>query len=489
VSAGSQAIPRRALRASLFSGERAPNAPSVGVSTPAYCLALLAVFVEFVISGNTLNLLGIPYNQLGGNPLVKFHPATYLAVIAAIVALAAGSSRGRGLGHLLSKAPALLVFGAVIIFCTVFATVNVGVTGAGIYIDTYLSAGALAVVMVDADARQRRILARLVLALCVMNVLISLAEYVHKEHFIPLEIQTGDGKLVTDDGTDEFRPAALYGHSLSGAMATAFGVFLLLSMRLRFATAAICFGIFAVGLLGFGGRAALGVTLGLLALRVTVTFARDFMRGRVNGRLLATVLLSALVLGPLAAYLLTDTPVGERIAARSYYDDSAEVRTDQWQVFGKLTPNQAMFGTPATDLQQIYDQVGLAGVENPFILVFLNLGIVGSPIFAFGLIAYFFYLGRAYPESRWLLFAAILILSGSNSIGTKSADLVMMTACAVTMRGQLGRHPLRVLRTLPAQSVFPHLRPKGLTQEAQIPEANVSSARPNRGLSSDVVQR
>ena len=131
------------------------------------------------------------------------------------------------------------------------------------YVDNYLSAGGLAIAMFSANGRQRRVIAQLILVLCVINVLISLAEYVHQEHFIPLDMKSGDGKVYSDDESEEFRPAALYTHPLTGAMATAFGLF---SSRNEIAIwdRAICVGIFAVGLLGFGGRAALGVTIGLL---------------------------------------------------------------------------------------------------------------------------------------------------------------------------------------------------------------------------------
>ena len=488
VNSGPYAAPQRALRASLFSGRTLQPSSAFHVSTVAFTFVLLAVVVEFCISGNTLSVLGLSYSEPGGSPFVKFHPATYIAVIGAIVALAQGSAQSRGLGFLLSKAPTLLLFAATTIFCTVFATVNVGLTGAGVYIDTYLSAAALAVAMVNSSAQQRRLLARLILMLCIINVLISLAEYIHQEHFIPLDVQTGDGKTVNDNLSDEFRPAGLYAHPLAGAMATSFAVFLTLSSRLRFVTAAACFGIFAVGLLGFGGRAALGVTIGLLALRVIITLVRDGVRGRVNGRLLATVLLCVSILGPLTVFLLATTPIGERIAARSYYDDSAEVRVDQWRVLDKLTPVQAMFGTPVADLQQIYEQVGIPGVESPFILIFLNLGIIGSPIFAFGLIVYFLYLRRAYPDSGWLLLAAILILSSSNSIGVKSPDLFMMTACAVTMTGQAGVRSVR-LRLQRPRLMLPSLLPKALMPNPQGHRVVMSITRANRGLSRNVVQQ
>lgn len=476
----------RGLRASLYSGTRGQSEGTNRTSPLAFTLALLAVTCEFCISGNTLNQMGISYSTLGGSPFVKFLPATYLAIFGAVISL---NSRQGGLGHLFSRAPALLLYCALIVFCIIFAAVNVGLTGVGVYIDTFISAGALAIIMVNASARERAILARLVLAFCVINVLISLAEYVHQDHFIPFTDELG--KMYRDGQSGEFRPAALYAHPLTGSMATAFGIFLVLEMNLRFVTTGACFVILSVGLLAFGGRSALAVTVSLLLLRVFVTFVRDMIIGRrVNGRLLGVLALAILVLGPLVGFLLTATPVGQRIEARAYYDDSAEVRADQWRVFEKLNIQQAMFGTPAAELGSIFQQVGLHGIENPFILVFLNLGIVGVPFFGGGLLAYFLYIRRAYPDSGWLLGAALLILSASNSIGTKSPDLFMMTACAVSMKkyGRLGL--TRVARRLRPTMHFPHLLPKELSPEASTGRPmKMAIANKDRGLSSYVVRR
>ena len=49
----------------------------------AFVIALLAIIVEFAVSGNSLADLGIDYSSPGGNPLFKLHPGTYLAGIAA----------------------------------------------------------------------------------------------------------------------------------------------------------------------------------------------------------------------------------------------------------------------------------------------------------------------------------------------------------------------------------------------------------------------
>ncbi len=247
--------------------------------------------------------------------------------------------------------------------------------------------------------------------------------------------------------------------------------------------AAALFGLFAVGLLAFGGRAALGVTIAVLVLLTIRSFGRDFAHGRINGRLLGTALLTVSILAPVSAFLLTETPIGERLAAKAYYDDSAEVRADQWLVLHKLTTNQAMFGTPAADLEQVYAQVGLVGVENPLILIFLNLGIVGAPIFGCGLMAYFIYLRHAYPGSGWLLLAAILILSSSNSIGVKGPDLFMMTACVVTMTGRTEKSAIRARRTFRRPTILGLLRSRGLATDGQAPDPVI---KPYRGLSPSV---
>ena len=488
-SAGLYEPSSRALRASLYAGVPARGHAHAGMAPFAFALTFLAVFASFTISGNTLNVLGTHYADQGGNPLLKIHPATYLAAMAAMASVASGSFHGRGLGYVFGKAPALCFFIGLTIFCTLFAYVNVGITGVGIYIDNYLSAGGLAIAMFSASERQRRILARLILFLCMVNVLISLAEYVHQEHFIPLDIKSDNGKVYSDDGSDEFRPTALYTHPLTGAMATAFALFLVIETRLRFRVRAILFGIFAVGLLGFGGRAALGVTIGLLVARVIITFTRDFLNGRVNGRLLGMILMAVCLLGPLAAYLLTETPVGERLAARAYYDESAEVRSDQWKVLSEVNLPQALYGTPSADVELIYEQVGLNGVENPLILIFLNLGIIGSPILVLSLVIYFLYLRQAYPGSGWLLLAAAFIFFSSNSIGSKSPDLFMMTACAVTMKRQLEDRSARTGRMFRSQFVSLRSQSTGLTRDPGVGRTIMSLRKAARHLSPSVVKR
>jgi hypothetical protein len=102
--------PPRALRASLFVGLPARGVAHASVPPFAFVLTFLAVLASFTISGNTLNILGTHYAEPGGNPVLKIHPATYLAVMAAIASLVSGSAAQSRLGYIFGKAPALFFF-------------------------------------------------------------------------------------------------------------------------------------------------------------------------------------------------------------------------------------------------------------------------------------------------------------------------------------------------------------------------------------------
>ncbi len=119
--------------------------------------------------------------------------------------------------------------------------------------------------------------------------------------------------------------------------------------------------------------------------------------------------------------------------------------------------------------------------------MFLNLGIIGVPFFAGALIAFFLYLGRTYPDSRWLLLAAFVILSSSNSIGVKSPDLFMLTACAAGMKGY-GRLKMAAPK-LRRRLLFSHLPPTGLSAQVPVRRAMAGPVRPYGALSSAVVPR
>ncbi|HEY6434140.1 MAG TPA: hypothetical protein VIZ17_19370, partial [Acetobacteraceae bacterium] len=53
----------------------------------AFAFGFVAVILVFALPGSLLNAIGLYSYQSGGNPLSKFHPATYAAVLGSLFAL------------------------------------------------------------------------------------------------------------------------------------------------------------------------------------------------------------------------------------------------------------------------------------------------------------------------------------------------------------------------------------------------------------------
>lgn len=412
-------------------------------SRVAYVLGVVAVCVYFVISPNILALLGIDYAAPGGNLLIKLHPGTYIAALAAGVALFAEPS-GAGFARLFRSGPGLAVYLLLIPICAFYSIASVGFSGAATYVESYLSAGLVAVALETATERQLRILARIILAFCLLNVAVSVAESLLQTHFIPLqigELSTAARDAALREDSDDFRGAALYAHPLTGALVTSMAIFLLFQMRTGVIMGAVAFTILLVGLLSFGGRMALITTCSLLILMTVFGLLRGLVTRRLNLGFVGVILAGAVVLPPLLFMLNAQADIGERILSHLYYDDSMDVRSVQWQVLNLVNTRDVLFGVTPDRLMVLKYQIGLAAettdIENFWLLMLLNLGVIGFCVLLLALGVYLAHLGRRSGSAAgWLMIVAVIVIdSSSNSLGRKTADLVFLTACMLAATG------------------------------------------------------
>jgi hypothetical protein len=409
----------------------------------AFAIALFAVILEFAISGNTLESMGINYATPGGNPLMKLHPGTYLVMIAAFMVLMLARPTGSGLVRFFRDTPALAAFVLLTLFCSFYSIANVGFSGAAVYVESYLSAGFLAVALAGGTDRQKRSLAWWILGFCVLSIAISIVEGATQTHLITLHFGDATAEQLGMDSMDseDFRGAGLFPHPLTGALTTSMAIFLLLRMRMNWLLKAVLFTTFLIGLLSFGGRAALGITLILLALAAAVVLLRGIVTRNLSIGFVGTIAAAVVILPPLMLIVITSTDIGERIFSHLYLDESADARTLQWLVLNHLNLHDALFGVAPDRLANLKYQIGLGGdttdIENFWLLMFLNLGAIGFVVFLIALGLFLMHLGRttAHPLGWMLLIASVLIDSTSNSMGRKSVDLFFMVACLVAMTG------------------------------------------------------
>ena len=117
------------------------------------------------------------------------------------------------------------------------------------------------------------------------------------------------------------------------------------------------------------------------------------------------------------------------------------VRVAQWDVLDLLSLGEVLFGTTRARVDLLTAQIGLifegSGIENPWLLLFLNLGIINLIPFLLGLSVFLVYLARLGGRPfGWMLVGTFLaIASTSNSLGVKTSDLSFLAAFAFAMSG------------------------------------------------------
>jgi hypothetical protein len=407
-----------------------------------YRLAVFAVLLQFAVSPNVLILMGINYDATGGNPLLKLHPATYIAAIAACLALNGSRPAGSALTRLFRNSPALALYLVMIPFIAAYSIACVGFSGAGVYVETYFAAGMITLALENGTDRQHKFLARMIIAICVLNVAISVGESLTQTHLIPMQQFEG---MLPDDQSD-FRGAALFPHPLTGALITSLAIFLLLGMQSGWLTKATLFTVFVIGLLSFGGRAAMATTIVLLAAGTLIALVRGLLYRRLSGGLVAALLAVVILLIPLLVALTTGTSIGDRILSHLYADDSVDVRSVQWLVLGRLNLHDVLFGVTPARLGMLKYQIGLAAVdtdiENFWLLMFLDLGIIGFAVWLVALALFLVHHGRRTGSAYgWLILLAFMIIdSTSNSLGRKTSDLVFLSAIMIGLSGYRRAH-------------------------------------------------
>jgi hypothetical protein len=231
-------------------------------------------------------------------------------------------------------------------------------------------------------------------------------------------------------------------------------------MQPRLAVLAPTFLLLLVGLLAFGGRAALFITVGASGLAAFWVVMSGIIKRTLKLETVTYILIALVLLPLVVGFIVTQTSIADRITDTLYFDDSAEVRVTQWAVLNYLTLKNWLFGLPLSDLAALKYQIGLnevEDIENFWLLLFLNLGAIGFAAFLSVFGAFLVYIAR-YGGGMygWMLMVSALIIdSGSNSLGQKTNDLVIEVAFLMAMSGyknyvrqrasqQVWRLPLRL---------------------------------------------
>lgn len=221
--------------------------------------------------------------------------------------------------------------------------------------------------------------------------------------------------------TSGFRSTAFLGHPLANALcvSTIMGFIAISGIKDLYKKTLIIVGYLA--LLSFNSRGALLLWGGLIGLYVI----KNFIYERKKYKLLLLILPFLYIIN----YLI-ENGFGDRLFERDILDGSAMTRVDVFNAFSYVSDYDFWFGNGYNYIS-VMDSLGAGGVENSYIVMILNYGIVLSIIL---FITLFFWIKKIlYPlnkqETFIIISSFIVVGSMNNSLASVSA-WVFLVVCA-----------------------------------------------------------
>lgn len=388
-----------------------PDGPIFGL-----LLGVLTI-VLFTISPLALVHLGLNYDEPGGNPLEKVHPATLMA---AVLVLAAAMASGNPLSWLVEhtgRHPLLIIYvGAIaLLILHSIRVVNLPFTQ---FFDTFVLPAFIFLLFKDISDARARHLAWVIHMAMIANAVIGIGEFSSGLRLTPI---VASGVVIDDD----WRSTALLGHPLANASLT--GSYLLMlalgaGRGSPWLLRVVAFVTNAAGMIVFGGRAAsvlLVVLLGLLLLLRLVAI----MRGAPFAR---STVLKVLVLAPVVALVITvlaESGFFDQFMER-FVDDkgSADTRTEMFELFRYMSWHELLLAPDAQLMETLRFRFGLDfGIESFWISFIQAYGLIASLVFFAALLGFSYDVARHVRRGAvWAFLFFYLVATTSVSLSAKS---------------------------------------------------------------------
>jgi hypothetical protein len=383
-------------------------------------LALLAIVLMNTIPMTLLAHLKIHYTTSGGSALEKFHPASYVFVLAFCLTLLRDGAPVREMDRMIAAAPLILLY-AFSILLVVIQSIAFGrpVTGA---FDAFLLPLVAFLVIVGLSPAQRRPLAWALQLLLLLNIALAYFEHVSGHRIVP---------LVTDNNpalVKEWRATALLGHPLSASglvgayvLALMFRPGLIPQPALRASVI-----VFSLGsLFVFGGRTSLVLVLiatGFLAARLAFRFARGT---RVPLAFVIVAICGGFLLAAVGLTLFNVGFLDQMLLRFSSDNGSAWARVASMQLLMSLDWREILLGVDAVRLESLQRLLGIhVGIEDFWFASIAQYGLIVTIVLTIGLACFFAeVLRRTHPAARLLVAFLVVMAAGSITFSAKGVTL------------------------------------------------------------------
>lgn len=388
---------------------------------------LAAVLAAMLLSAPMLLRFGIPYDAPYGPAVAKIHPGTYFLFLAWFMALA---GRGNPLTAFMDQIARMRLIGVYffsMVGVFVWAVFRHGTSGAAFIIDSLWTPAIAAFTLDLLDDDRRRRLLQLAMVLLACNAILAIGETMAPARLTPLHVGRSD--IVNEE---YFRSSAFLGHPLNNALITASllpaAIFLPWARTWRILLVLVCL----LSLLAFGGRTSVAAVVLVYGTYLGMRLARYALSGQMTylqltGGSLAGMLGITALAGAVAA-----TGLGDRIFNNLSLDSSASVRLRVWDAFQYLSSTDMWMGVSPSEIDHISLRMGLdptyEAIENFWIYLFMQFGLIGFIPFLIGLACLFWMLWKSTSTPLKLsIVLYLLVASTANTLASKTVSLMLLT--------------------------------------------------------------
>ena len=397
------------------------------------------------ISPLALYMFGWQYFDTGGGPLEKFHPATLVASIVLLMMAMQYGNPLTGLIEIIRRHEPLIPYFAANLFMIVYAStfLKLPVT---IFIETFIGAALIFIVLQDAGERMAHKLALLIHLLMFINAALGFYELVAGFRLTPLVING-------EDLLDEPRSTALLGHPLANAMLMGTYIVMLAqggARDLPKALRPICFFMALASLIPFGGRAATAATLAALGY-LGIRRIMDILAG---AEFEIRSILAGIIIVPLTAFgvmIAFDLGAFDTLTNRLFDDEgSAGTRIEMFALFRYLSTYDLIFGPDTAMLMTWVRLHGLEyGIESFVVAFILNYGLLCTVLFFPPFAMYLYYLKTSLrPGTGLVIIHFLAVALTSISLSSKSPTMsVFVMLLTILMRPDQASSASRHLST------------------------------------------
>jgi len=393
--------------------------------------------LHIILSDPLLNSLGFNYSGEEGKFYEKLHPGSILIIIAFFIFLFISSSPIDKIITIsrTNKAAIKLLFICTIAFF--YMGLRSGFAGLAFIIDTHICGVICAIILQDAQKKYSgqkycRKALNLFTLLAVTNSIIAIFEAIYQVRIFEFP---ADWLVLKEEN---FRSSAFLGHPLNNAIFTCVALFVMLVSNYNNILKTFFGVIFIISLLAFGGRAALLFAISGSIFLIIIN-AKEKIRSQklsLDKMLLSLALyLSATLAIIFLLYYAISQGFGERIFSHLTWDASANTRILAFKTLDYMTIEEIFIGISAARIMEIAYRINLiyplADIENPWLLMFMELGGV---MFLFWFAAMLNFIKSLLKNKNIALKIAIysylIIASTANSFGRKDSVYIIMI-CAI----------------------------------------------------------